>query len=224
MWKTLKSLQKIFGFLNTISRKVLKSHGTCILDWWDTCDISLALEEGVCIVFVIPIPKRVSSRPGPAMPRATSMAGHSRICLRDCVSSRWRDSHGSVNVSWTDSLHSLSTKRYIFCFKSVLRLQSGWKCENHEILEPTTAAERKNCMQISFIFAREFACETKNANVTSKRTSHASKKMISCPKNDPLGMQTNSSDVTNHGFWVDDSPAMFHSFQIEEFVQFAGPF
>ncbi len=134
---------KIFRFLNTISRKVLKSHETCILDRQNTCDISLFPEEGFCMIFVISIPKRVSSRPGPAMPRATSMAAHSRICLRDCVSSRLRDSHSSVNVSWTDSLHSLSTKRYLFCFKSMLRLQSGWKCENHKILAPTTAGERK---------------------------------------------------------------------------------
>ena len=54
---------------------------------------------------------------GLAMPRAAAMAAHSRICLRDCVSSRLRISHRSVNVSWTDALHALFTNRYLFCFK-----------------------------------------------------------------------------------------------------------
>ena len=129
MSKTLKSLQKIFRFLNTISRKVLKSHETCILDRQNTCDISLFPEEGFYMIFVISIPKRVSSRPGPAMPGATSVATHPIIRLRDCVSSRMRNSHGSMNVSWTDPLHSPFTKRYLFCFKSMLRLQIAKKRE-----------------------------------------------------------------------------------------------
>ena len=140
-------------------------------------DFALSRVRILCF-FVNSIPERVSSRPGPAMPRATCMAAHLIICLRDCVSSRMRNPHGSVSVSWTDPLHSFFTKRYLFCFKSKLRLQSGRKCEKS--LNPGTHNGRSEeiCMHLLFILAREFACEMENADVTSKKDVARFKKQL----------------------------------------------
>ena len=79
-----------------------------------------------------PIPERVSSRPGHAMPGATSMAAHPKNRLRDCVSSRRGNPHGSMNVSWTDPLHSPFTKRYIFPLKARSVCNLAGNVKNHE--------------------------------------------------------------------------------------------